>query len=213
MFYHTANFTTFFEEDVRGVVLLSESLEILPEKDSLLAVEQTIATIEQCQMMLKATRTCQWILIIYHLIDAWYGLGTDARMLFSHLVTFHDTGFYAMRSFALQDFMGVVDPLDSVLTFITRSIPFDICNEEKLTLLEDGGVKHPFIYEGSKERLRGYADTSEAYGDFDAVQRNDAWAIKFLGDHTLNDSTGAVEETEDLWKDIRPYRRNVGASH
>ncbi len=47
MFYHTANFTTFFEEDVRGVVLLSESLEILSEKDSLLAVEQAIATIEQ----------------------------------------------------------------------------------------------------------------------------------------------------------------------
>ncbi len=45
MFYHTANLTTFLE-DIRGVVLLSESLEILSEKNSLLAVEQAIATIE-----------------------------------------------------------------------------------------------------------------------------------------------------------------------
>ncbi|KAK0237226.1 hypothetical protein EDD85DRAFT_603231 [Armillaria nabsnona] len=199
------------------------------------------------------------------LIDAWYGLGTDARMLFSHLVALHDAGFYAMRSFALQlrhidlaldklwksrtpwdyvelhmqmktscgvlqeqlallneeldkihtvveasridatgiekvihdmhrtlilsfdegqelenltfvheDLMGVVDLHDSVLTFIARPIPFEIRNKEELMLLEDGGVKHPSIYDGSKERLQGYADTLEAYGDFDAVQRNDA---------------------------------------
>ncbi len=54
MFYHTANLTTFLEEDIRGVVLLSESLEILSEKNSLLAVEQAIATIEHCQMMLES---------------------------------------------------------------------------------------------------------------------------------------------------------------
>ncbi|KAK0440090.1 hypothetical protein EV421DRAFT_1905559 [Armillaria borealis] len=98
MFYRTANLTTFLEEeDVRGVVLLLESLEILSGNDSMLAVEQAITTIEQLSDDAGSDPD-----LPVDLIDAWYGLGTDACILFSHLVTLHDAGFYAMRSFALQ---------------------------------------------------------------------------------------------------------------
>ncbi|KAK0477028.1 hypothetical protein IW261DRAFT_1488278 [Armillaria novae-zelandiae] len=94
------------------------------------------------------------------------------------------------------DFMFVVDSLDRDLMSIERPIPLGICNEVNLTLLEDGDVQHPSTYYGSKETLQGYMETLEDYGDFDAVQRNDVWAINLLADHTLNDLTRAVE----AWK-------------
>ncbi|KAK0183622.1 hypothetical protein F5146DRAFT_1230757 [Armillaria mellea] len=264
MFYRTTNLTTFLADDVRGVVRLSGSLNTLSRNRTLLAIEQAIADVERLSDGLDED-------FLGDLVGAWYRLGSNARDLFSHMVALHGTGFYAMRSFALQlrhidlaldklhkswtswdyaglhaqmrtscgvlkaqlarldeeldrvhtvvdtsrnaaaaikqaiqdkhtalilkglelkhfhkiwytldnltvanlDFRLVVDRLDRDLRFVERPIPFGICDEENLTLLEDGGVQHPSTYYGSREGLWGYAETLEEYGDFDAVQRND----------------------------------------
>ncbi|KAK0216298.1 hypothetical protein IW262DRAFT_1399315 [Armillaria fumosa] len=308
MFYRTTNLTTFLTEDVRGVVLLSESLKTLSKNRILLTVEEAITDIERLSDEVASSDED----LLGDLLDAWYRLGIDARDLFSHTVALHGTGFYVMRSIALQlrhidlaleklrnswttwdyvelhmqmktscgvfkeqlalmnkeldkihavvkisridasevekviqdmysrtvilsydegqesenfhnvwytldnltvvnlGFRSVVDSLDRDLTSIKRPILFEICNEVNLTLLEDGGVQHPSpYYYRSKQILQGYVKTLEEYGDFDAVQRHDAWAINFLADHTLNDLTRAVEARE--MKDLEEESQELEA--
>ncbi|KAK0457050.1 uncharacterized protein EV420DRAFT_1765151 [Desarmillaria tabescens] len=97
MFYRTANITAFLEEDVSGVVLLSESLEILSEKDAMPVVERAITTIENLSVDASSSQRLPG-----DLPHALHHLGIDMRNLFSHLATLGDTGFYATRSFARQ---------------------------------------------------------------------------------------------------------------
>lgn len=98
MFYRTTNLTTFLEEDVRGVVLLSKSLKTLSKNRALLAVEQVITDIEVwSDEVASSDQDLQG-----GLLDVWYRLGIDARDIFSHTVALRSTGFYVMRSIALQ---------------------------------------------------------------------------------------------------------------
>ncbi|KAK0189432.1 hypothetical protein F5146DRAFT_1138824 [Armillaria mellea] len=211
-------------DDVRGLVRLSGSLNTLSKNCTLLAVEQAIADVEPLSDEIDED-------FLGDHLGAWYRLGTDPRDFSSHTVALHGTGFYAMRSFALQlrhidlaldklreswtswdytelhaqmrtscgvlkEHLALLDEeLDRVHAVVetsrnaaagikqaiqdkhvalilkgpelesfhriwytldnltVRPIPFGICDEENLTVLEDGGVRHPSTYYGSREGL------------------------------------------------------------
>ncbi|PBK69366.1 hypothetical protein ARMSODRAFT_956966 [Armillaria solidipes] len=174
----------FLEEDVSGVVLLSESLEILSENDTILAVEQAITAIEQLSDDAESDPD-----LPVDLIDAWYGLETDARILFSHLVALHDAGFYAMRSFALQ-----LRYIDLALDKLWKSwTPWDYV-ELRMQLKTSCGVlkEQLALLNGELDKIHAVVETS----------RIDAAGIeKVIQDthRTLILSFDEGQELESLW--------------